>query len=139
MIYRGRSDLRAHGLEMYLTLPCACPGPWYRIVAKRQANGIERFQLQCMDCDHLCGGSIALAKLSKDVQRAASRIDVGNPAQACARCGEAEAELHHWAPFAVFNDFDQWPTSWLCRKCHWTWHTRMNGYRWAPPSGVRGP
>jgi hypothetical protein len=42
-------------------------------------------------------------------------------------CGQlAQCEEHHWAPRAFFGDeCDQWPTAWLCRRCHERWHTRV--------------
>jgi hypothetical protein len=43
--------------------------------------------------------------------------------EVCAVCGEPGTELHHWAPRHLFSDeADQWPTSYLCRKHHNTWH-----------------
>jgi hypothetical protein len=44
----------------------------------------------------------------------------------CEHCGTAGLiERHHWAPAAVFVDFDAWPTGNLCRKCHALWHDKM--------------
>jgi hypothetical protein len=44
----------------------------------------------------------------------------------CARCGStAGAQLHHWAPRAIFDDADLWPMSYLCPPCHRIWHTAM--------------
>lgn len=41
----------------------------------------------------------------------------------CERCGSLEGtEYHHWAPSALFDDADNWPTSYLCRDCHNRWH-----------------
>lgn len=41
----------------------------------------------------------------------------------CSRCGARGAELHHWAPRAYFGaECDNWPTDYLCRKCHDRWH-----------------
>lgn len=42
----------------------------------------------------------------------------------CVRCGAREAELHHWAPRAIFGDKDceKWPKDYLCRDCHKFWH-----------------
>jgi hypothetical protein len=47
----------------------------------------------------------------------------------CQRCGAVGlVELHHWAPVAVFADFDLWPTNELCQKCHALWHEKMLRY-----------
>ncbi len=44
----------------------------------------------------------------------------------CRRCGQRGAELHHFAPQALFDDADLWPQDWLCRSCHIQWHQVMN-------------
>lgn len=129
------AGLRDLGLQMYLTLPCQCQGAGYIVAASNQANGVRRFQLTCSACDRVCGGSIALAKLPPHVREAAPLIanNIDHAAH-CTRCGSAAngVELHHWAPFARFDDFDRWPTSMLCPACHHEWHNKMNGYVWQP-------
>lgn len=42
----------------------------------------------------------------------------------CVRCGGRNAELHHWAPKAIFglNEADRWPKDYLCKTCHAAWH-----------------
>lgn len=41
----------------------------------------------------------------------------------CERCDSFyEVEIHHWAPRALFDDYDKWPTARLCRPCHMKWH-----------------
>ncbi|WP_425518228.1 HNH endonuclease [Nitratireductor kimnyeongensis] len=41
----------------------------------------------------------------------------------CERCGSTEGtEVHHWAPWHLFDDADEWPTSNLCKSCHTRWH-----------------
>lgn len=40
----------------------------------------------------------------------------------CERCGQPGAELHHWAPQALFPDADGWPMAFLCVGCHREWH-----------------
>ena len=41
----------------------------------------------------------------------------------CAVCGTIGAELHHWSPRYLFGDeCEDWPTAFLCRDCHKTWH-----------------
>jgi hypothetical protein len=129
------SQLHALGLEMYLTLPCGCQNAGYIVAASVQANGIRRYQLICNDCSHVCGGSIGLTKLPQHIRDAAPLIANNiDPKVRCARCGSNAngVEVHHWAPFARFHDFDQWPTSMLCIDCHVEWHSRMDGYVWQP-------
>jgi hypothetical protein len=64
-----------------------------------------------------------------------------DPALVCVRCGSnVGVERHHWAPASKFDDFDMWPTAWLCSECHSTWHRRMDGYRFQPvPRPVEPP
>jgi DNA-directed RNA polymerase subunit RPC12/RpoP len=45
---------------------------------------------------------------------------------ACSRCGEPGAEQHCWAPHALFDDAEQWPTDYLCQRCQRRWHNTMN-------------
>lgn len=42
----------------------------------------------------------------------------------CQRCGNREAELHHWAPKAIFgkSEAERWPCDYLCKDCHDQWH-----------------
>lgn len=41
----------------------------------------------------------------------------------CVRCGGYErVEWHHWAPYHLFSDANDWPCSPLCRRCHTEWH-----------------
>lgn len=51
------------------------------------------------------------------------QFKVNPPAQRCARCGNRGAELHHWAPRALFGDeCNNWPQDYLCSECHAAWH-----------------
>lgn len=41
------------------------------------------------------------------------------------------AEWHHWLPQAMADqveDFSQWPTAYLCKRCHDTWHELVTPY-----------
>lgn len=42
--------------------------------------------------------------------------------QTCERCGALGAELHHYAPRHLFDDYDRWATGYLCVPCHILWH-----------------
>ena len=48
--------------------------------------------------------------------------DNRTPDYPCERCGEIATEYHHWAPRYLFDDCEEWPTSYLCRSCHRRWH-----------------
>ena len=51
----------------------------------------------------------------------------------CVACGARGAEVHHWAPRALFGDeADSWPTDMLCPTCHERWHKTL-----ATPGAVR--
>lgn len=49
----------------------------------------------------------------------------------CEVCGERGVQLHHWAPKELFPEtFEEWPTSYLCKKHHTEWHDIVtNPYR----------
>lgn len=81
-------------------------------------NGSRHIKLVC----HLCGrGARARVAGNPDdypVVRDNRTTDL------CERCGSAEGvEEHHWAPAALFDDSDQWPTALLCPPCHRRWHS----------------
>lgn len=63
--------------------------------------------------------------------------------QECSRCGDVTVcEEHHWAPAAIFSDSHLWPTSWLCARCHDTWHAAMRnaqGFRLEGKAAVLSP
>lgn len=41
----------------------------------------------------------------------------------CARCGSfQQIQNHHWAPYHLFDDANDWPQSPLCAICHRRWH-----------------
>lgn len=43
----------------------------------------------------------------------------------CEKCHQFQlCEVHHVAPRALFGEqADEWPTLYLCRKCHEAWHS----------------
>lgn len=47
-----------------------------------------------------------------------------SPENRCVVCGERFAQMHHWAPRAIFGDkvAEQWPKDYLCEWCHKKWH-----------------
>ena len=50
-------------------------------------------------------------------------VPPARPRHRCEVCGADGAELHHWAPTAIFgSEADRWPTSYLCPACHRRWH-----------------
>lgn len=60
----------------------------------------------------------------------------------CARCREYKpTDRHHFAPNALFDDSDLWPTADLCRECHQYWHSivtpNMRRNPQPPPPSLR--
>ena len=45
----------------------------------------------------------------------------------CVVCGARGAEMHHWAPRAIFgkDECEQWPKDFLCKSCHDLWHLKV--------------
>jgi len=45
-------------------------------------------------------------------------------------CTNRGSEYHHFAPEHLFEDFNDWPTGWLCMEHHDLWHkiTRTGKY-----------
>lgn len=63
-------------------------------------------------------------------------INARFPRPQCEVCKTEGAELHHWAPYAIFGDeASRWPTSYLCPACHDRWH-RLVGPAAAPGGGA---
>ena len=118
-------------LEIYAPM-CDCfldIGVW--VVATISANGSKQFRFQCKLCERR-GSPILRTKLDSITMETAPVVANNITGEKCQRCGlwVFGVERHHWAPADVFKDFHQWPTAWLCPKCHHRWHETMNGYRW---------
>ena len=57
----------------------------------------------------------------------------------CIHCGTRGAQVHHWAPRAIFgSDADLWPTDMLCQPCHDEWHARLTGKLTSKLDGLTG-
>lgn len=86
------------------------------------ANGAIQYKAYCL----ACGGKGTDIPHEMVADLDASRITLltRHDVVPCERCGSADgAEVHHWAPSHLFDDPDDWPTSYLCRKCHREWHS----------------
>ena len=108
---------------------CDC---WRRhyceIVTHVKGNGAYAFRLECQGCRMVDLRDIGHRLLSPYEMANAEVRRIGEPqaCEPCAHCGSAAGtELHHWAPRALFEDADEWPLSFLCRKCHMRWHRVM--------------
>ena len=88
----------------------------------------------CEQCESLNPDRSSTLWIAKDkVEAVLADEDIENlpvhglpDQQRCHRCGERGAELHHWAPKAIFgkDEAEHWPKDWLCPKCHAFWHQR---------------
>ncbi|MFN8147951.1 MAG: hypothetical protein U0R76_10845 [Candidatus Nanopelagicales bacterium] len=105
---------------------CAHPQPAAGFI--RKSNGDQQPARRCLFCGTVTGcGPVRRGEAIDDW----CLRDLVHRAEPCARCGTTTGtELHHWAPRNTFPDADDWPTSYLCRDCHRTWHRTMDGYRW---------
>jgi hypothetical protein len=126
-----RAIIERRGWDRWLTRPCGCDQP-FKLVEKIIANGSIQFVLKCASCERHASSPIphtALDPKDRDIA-ATNRELLTDPDRPCARCGEwrCGVELHHWAPVALFEDAHQWPSCWLCVKCHLRWHKTMIGY-----------
>lgn len=107
--------------------PHSYPRQLFRIVNNAGHVGIGVACGRCgqgrrlLDQNHLRAAGLDLTRLET--------LDDTSTTTRCARCGRAGAEEHHWAPRALFDDADSWPTDPLCPACHARWHqvTGTNG------------
>jgi hypothetical protein len=114
-----------HSLPTYYR--CSCTSDALEIVRIKCQNGRDQYRLLCPDCRRTPS---ALSKsLLTDEQREQARLlrdhTDRKEIHPCERCGSIDdVEVHHWAPRSIFDDADDWPTSWLCRPCHREWHRK---------------
>ncbi len=93
-------------------------------------NGSDHFLWKCKVCDRKNPDNKALFISRETVEEYldANQIDqlpvlMPELYTRCAVCGSRGAELHHWAPKALFDDYDKWPKDFLCKACHDRWHS----------------
>lgn len=80
------------------------------------SNGTRLATLRCVAC--------GLQMATKGTKDATLPVWQGDVVRApCEHCGStAGTELHHWAPWHLFDDANTWPMSYLCPPCHREWH-----------------
>lgn len=94
------------------------------------ASGVSHVYLFCWSCGKKTGTAtwniphIDLKRSGYSIDKI--KIARVNHRPICERCGHIGAELHHWAPQAIFRNSDNWPTGYLCVSCHRDWHKTMN-------------
>ena len=97
------------------------------------ASAADHFGWWCLECKWWTtskAGGIWIAKellLTAGVDIDAVRVAEIADAHRCAKCGSRGAELHHWAPRAIFgpDEADHWPKDYLCKACHAEWHAKV--------------
>lgn len=100
---------------------------------KVSCSGSEQFVWVCRVCKVLnpFGGDLFIKKERVYGYLTQAQIDslpvlMPEAATRCVKCGERKAELHHWAPRAIFGDAcEDWPKDYLCIKCHDEWHKQV--------------
>lgn len=104
----------------------ACDHAEARTVTIRLRSGRVRLASRCVRCDRSLGA--IRHDTAPDISTVPVHVDhratSANPP--CSRCGSTDGtEEHHWAPRAIFDDPDAWPTDFLCPTCHTLWHATM--------------
>ena len=105
--------------------PTTCPHSEVGLVRTIGANGKSFAWERCKACHkNMNGVGVWLPHLGIDVEALPVANDYSDTY--CSVCDAKGAELHHWAPRALFDDADKWPTAMLCVPCHERWHQVMN-------------
>lgn len=109
---------------------CETPAVLHLNIAE---NGAESYTWVCSKCNlrNPFGGDYFIAKekvlphFTAD-QLAQLPVLMRPKEHRCARCGNRDCELHHWAPRAIFgkDECEQWPKDYLCKACHDEWHKK---------------
>ena len=97
---------------------------WHRwsLVKQKNKGGTWQFRYICAGCER---PAIKYVKKSDVVAAGLDPDEIPSYGErnACVVCGHDGAQCHHWAPLALFGeDSENWPTSYLCQKCHTRWH-----------------
>jgi hypothetical protein len=96
---------------------CSKPPVW-GIAKYITASGQVRYPWYCRQCGHMSN----IYEPHHDHLIYTMVVTKADECQ-CERCGKMGAELHHWAPSAIFGpDADRWPVGFLCQPCHAEWH-----------------
>lgn len=107
------------------------PVPAVEPAATLARNGARQIRFWCTLCDLPRGGVISHKACrahgwdphAVPVKRNHARAD--DITRSCARCGSTgPVEYHHFAPWSLFEDANDWPTAFLCPPCHREWHQR---------------
>ena len=97
------------------------------------ANLAEHFGWWCLECHWWTPSKSGGNWIPKEnlvtygVDLSLVRVAEVIKGERCARCGRRGAELHHWAPRAMFEkeEAESWPKDYLCKACHDEWHRKV--------------
>jgi hypothetical protein len=112
---------------------CSTPGKLYR-----QTNGNGAFVVveRCPKCkgNTRPGFPFLSKKDHLDWETLPLFDDLTKHSEPCAvkGCGRKDTESHHFAPKHLFEDFNDWPTAWLCQEHHRQWHKLTKTGMYAP-------
>jgi hypothetical protein len=122
-------QLASRGLAKYFRFPqCACFGVGYELGILVCGNEVRQYKLRCCGCGYRNPATVSHKLLTAEERETAEVWQVNEPTYTppCERCGAPEpTQEHQWAPQALFTDADEWPTAWLCQKCHSRYHQIM--------------
>ena len=81
----------------------------------------------CSKCHEQNGHHIGHKRLTEKEKREAPLLKHAVfKDESCGRCGKNHSlQRHHWAPYHLFEDADEWPVSYLCVDCHYLWHRKV--------------
>jgi transcription elongation factor Elf1 len=97
-----------------------------------ERSGAETFCRTCSACGRYApdGGAVWVGRDAVYSHLSQPEID-GLPvirpdySLRCAVCGARGVEEHHWAPQAMFDNPNEWPRDYLCKKHHDEWHLKV--------------
>jgi hypothetical protein len=105
-----------------------CPHPKAEPARNITCSGASQVFMRCVNCGaniHDAGKWLPHDRIYGKVDDLLVVNDYREHVPPCQKCGAFGAELHHWAPREHFDDADDWPTGWLCVRCHNLWHLTM--------------
>lgn len=103
---------------------CSDSGKIVALGKVKCSNGSMQYKAYCLEC----GGKGTAFPFSQIAGLDDSKIPFisEHKAMPCERCGNTDgSEVHHWAPWHLFEDAAEWPTSHLCKSCHAKWHAKV--------------
>lgn len=117
---------------------CSYCGEKASLRCNSTSNGYEQYGWYCLSCKRWAvrgkpfigrwDAAFVVQKYGKTLADVPIIGEKGN--EVCAICGAPNTELHHFAPQEYRDSFDnwqEWPTAYLCPKHHTQWHELVQG------------